>query len=166
MGGDDEKFLKDMPWAKSSRTAISNYTEWERKGELGSGVAAWLGTPPERVWSPGEVAVILCGGLAGEKVQGRPEARKFFGSLPHLSTCFAKELLLDPPCLEDSQRRALSPVTVESTPAWPVRMLLVPDIQVFQGCDEGLGLEASGCPRHHGGVADGAVRPDGNDVTP
>lgn len=45
-------------------------------------------------------------------------------------------------------------------------MLLVFDIQVFQGRDEGLSLEASGCPSHDGGVADSTVCPDGNNVAP
>lgn len=45
-------------------------------------------------------------------------------------------------------------------------MLLVFDVQVFQGRDEGLSLEASGCPSHHWSVADSAVCSDGDNVAP
>lgn len=45
-------------------------------------------------------------------------------------------------------------------------MLLVFDVQVFQGRDEGLSLEASGCPGHHWGVADSTVCSDGDNVAP
>lgn len=43
-------------------------------------------------------------------------------------------------------------------------MLLVFDVQVFQGRDERLSLEASGCPGHHWGVADSTVCSDGDNV--
>lgn len=45
-------------------------------------------------------------------------------------------------------------------------MLLVFDIQVFQGRDEGLSLEASGCTSHYWSVADSTVCSDGNNVAP
>lgn len=45
-------------------------------------------------------------------------------------------------------------------------MLFVLHVQVFKRGDEGLGLEASGGSRGNGGVADGAVRADGDDVAP
>lgn len=48
----------------------------------------------------------------------------------------------------------------------PVGMLLVLDVQVFQGGDKRLSLEASGVSRGDGCVADGALGADGDDVAP
>lgn len=48
----------------------------------------------------------------------------------------------------------------------PVGMLLVLDVQVFQGGHEGLSLKAPGRSRGDGGVADGALGADGDDVAP
>ena len=45
-------------------------------------------------------------------------------------------------------------------------MLLVFDVQVFQGRDEGLSLEASGCPSHHWSVADSTVCSNGDNGAP
>lgn len=55
---------------------------------------------------------------------------------------------------------------MDGAPAPPVRMLLVLDVQVLQGGDEGLCLEAPGCPGHHGGVAHSTVGSNGNNVAP
>lgn len=48
----------------------------------------------------------------------------------------------------------------------PVGVLLVLDVQVFQGGDKRLSLEASGRSRGDGRVADGALGADGDDVAP
>lgn len=50
--------------------------------------------------------------------------------------------------------------------AWPVWMFFVFDVQVLQGCNEGLCLEASSCPSHYWGVADSTVRSNGNNIAP
>lgn len=65
---------------------------------------------------------------------------------------------------ENTQSRA--PALWTAPPAWPVWVLLVLDVQVFQGGDEGLSLEASGCPGYHWGVADSTVCSNGNNVAP
>lgn len=110
MGGDDKKFLEDMLWAKY-RTTWSNYTAWEGVGPChlkeseALGNLQWFSVVDWQVkmsrWEKW-----------GEHRQGDG---KFFWSMPHPYTCFAKASLLDPPCLEDTHRRALHPVTVEST---------------------------------------------------
>lgn len=43
-------------------------------------------------------------------------------------------------------------------------MLLVLHVQVLESGHERLRLEASGCPRHHGRVTNGAVGADGHHV--
>lgn len=48
----------------------------------------------------------------------------------------------------------------------PVGMLLVLHIQVPKRGNEGLRLEASGCPRHHRRVTDGTVCAYGHHVAP
>ena len=48
----------------------------------------------------------------------------------------------------------------------PVGVLLVLHVQILERGDEGLGLEAAGSPCGDGGVADGAVGADGEDVAP
>lgn len=48
----------------------------------------------------------------------------------------------------------------------PVRMFLMFYIQVFQGGNERLSLEPPGCASHHRGMADGAVGPNGDYITP
>lgn len=45
-------------------------------------------------------------------------------------------------------------------------MLFVFDVQVFQGGNEGLCLEASSCPSDHWGVADSTVCSNGNNIAP